>query len=299
MIYWKISTRHWSTVKTGIAERLYLFEMKGKELGKIADKYVRSLEKYCRNIPGSFTVEDIHELRVGYKRLRAFVRLCNEDRHARHLKMPDTVVEVYRAAGEVRDLQLFIANIVLFAKVQFALQQFTKCMQQQLFRAKEQLVKKIEKVDWDKSRKSLKQELPPGLHDTAIRQFVNRKVAAIHILQLAAEREEDLHDVRKNVKDLLLVNRVFDHDWGIAFPFPPWKNEKPVNELAEKLGDFNDECITLAFLHDDCSKDLPGEENHKLGIWRKMQQEIVEKEQQKLLQAVQLLQLNPIPVPIK
>lgn len=282
-----------------MVERLYLFEMKGKELEKVTGKYVKLLEKYCRNIPGSFTVEDIHELRVGYKRLRAFVRLCNEDARARHLKIAGSITEVYKAAGAVRDLQLFIANIVLFAKVQFALPRFTKCMQLQLFRAKETMVKKIEKVDWDKALKSLKSELPPVLQDATIRQFVNRKVAAIHILQLAAEREEDLHDVRKNVKDLLLVNRVFDHEWGIAFPFPPWKNEKPVNELSEKLGDYNDECIALAFLHDDCSKDLPAEENDKLAIWRKMQKEVVEKEQQKLLQALQQLQLNAIPVPVK
>jgi|GEM_PF-677188 CHAD domain-containing protein len=280
-------------------ERLYLFNMKGKELEKIVDKYLRSLEKYCRNIPGSFTVEDIHELRVGYKRLRAFLRLCSEDPRARHLEIPEPLSEVYRAAGAVRDLQLFISNITLFAKVHFLLPEFAKCMNHQLFKAKEQLVKKIEKVDWDKVSKSIKQELPSHLGDSIIRQFVNRNVAGIHILQLAAEREKDLHDVRKKLKDLLLVNRVFEHDWGISFPFPPWKNEKQVNVLAEKLGEFNDECIGQTYLYDDCSNNLPEDENEKLDIWRRMQADLVKQEMKRLMQAVQQLQLEAIPVPVK
>lgn len=278
---------------------LYLFEMKGKELEKVTDKYVRSLEKYCRNIPGSFTIEDIHDLRVDYKRLRAFVRLCSEEAHTSHLQLPDTLRDVYQAAGAVRDHQLFLAKITLIAKVEYALPAFTKCLQQQLFKAKEQLVKKIEKVDFDKLRKSLKDELPPVLHDSAIRQFVNRKVASIHILFLAAEREEDLHEVRKNLKDLLHVNKVFENDWGIAFPFPAWKNEKPVNEMAGKLGDFNDECLTLAFLDNDCTKNISAEENVHINNWKNMQMQQVESGKKKLLQEIQKLHLTATPVPVK
>jgi CHAD domain-containing protein len=273
--------------------------MKGKELEKVTDKYVRSLEKYCRNIPGSFTIEDIHDLRVDYKRLRAFIRLCREEAHTQHLQLPDTLRDVYQAAGEVRDNQLFIAKIIVFAKVQYALPTFTKCLQQQLFKAKEQLVKKIEKVDFEKLRKSLKEELPPVLHDAAIRQFVNRKVASIHILFLAAEREEDLHEVRKNVKDLLHVDRVFENDWGIAFPFPAWKNEKPANEMAEKLGDFNDECLTLGFLENDCAKNIPAEECDRIAAWKNMQGQQVETDKKKLLQEIQQLQLTATPAPVK
>jgi CHAD domain-containing protein len=273
--------------------------MKGKELEKVTAKYVRSLEKNCRNIPGSFTVEAIHDLRVDYKRLRAFIRLCREEPHTKGLDIPDSLHDVYGAAGDVRDRQLFLAKIMLFAKVQYALPAFTKCLQQQLFKAKEHLVKKIEKIDWEKLNKSFKEELPDMLHDAAIRRFVNRKVAAIHILMLAAEREEDLHEVRKNLKDLVHVSRIFENDWGIAFPFPAWKDEKDVNEMAEKLGDFNDECITLAFLDDDCGKNIPAEESNKINIWRNMQRQQVETDKRKLLQEIQQLHLAATAAPVK
>lgn len=268
--------------------------MKGKELEKVADKYVRSLEKYCRRIPGSFTIEDIHDLRVDYKRLRAFIRLCREEAHARHLQVPDQLREVYRAAGSVRDHQLFLARIVLFAKVQYALPGFTRCVQQQLFRAKEMLVKRIEKVEWNKARKEIKDELPAVLRDIAIRQFVNRKVAAIHILLIAPDREEDLHEVRKNLKDQLHVTRVFDNDWGIAFPFPPWKEEKPINEMAEKLGEFNDECITLSFLNSECQQNIPAEERNHITNWRNMQLQQIGSDKKRLLEEIRYIPLHSV-----
>jgi CHAD domain-containing protein len=273
--------------------------MKGKELEKVADKYVRSLEKYCSNIPGSFSIDDIHDLRVDYKRLRAFIRLCREEAQTNHLQIPDSLRDVYRAAGTVRDHQLFLAKIFLFAKVQYALPEFTRCLQQQLFKAKEILVKKIEKVDWDKLRKSIKDELPPVLTDTAMRQFVNRKVAAVHILLLAADREEDLHEVRKNLKDQLHVSRIFIQDFAVTFPFSSWENEKPINEMAEKLGDFNDECITLDFLGSACSENIAAEERDKINAWKNMQMQQVDTDKKRLLQEIQHLHLTAHHAPVK
>lgn len=280
--------------KTQIPERSYLFAMKGRELKIVADKYVRSLEKYCRRIPGSFTIEDIHDLRVDYKRLRAFTRMCSEEAHTRNLEIPDTLREVYKAAGGVRDHQLFLAKITLFAKVQYALPAFIRCIQQQLFKAKELLVKKIEKVEWGKLRKSIKEKMPAVLHDAAIRQFVNRQVAGTHILFIAADREEDLHEVRKNLKDLNHVSRIFDNDWAIPIPFSAWKDEKPIIDMAEKLGDFNDECITFSFLNGECLQDIPSEESDRIGIWRNMQAQQVEADKKKLLEEIQQLQLHGV-----
>lgn len=265
--------------------------MKGKELEKIANSYIRSLEKYCKRVPGSFSIEDIHDLRVDYKRLRAFIRLCLEEKHTQHLQIPNELRDVYKAAGAVRDCQLFIAKITLFAQVQYAIPEFTKCLQQQLFREKENLVSKIEKVSWNKVRKSVKDELPPVLYDVAIRQFVNRKVSGIHILMLAAEREEDLHSARKNMKDLLHGARIFDHDLAVPFPFPAWKEEKPVHDMAEKLGDFNDECLTLSFLDSKCLENIPAEELQHIASWRNMQAQQVDIAKRQLLQEIQKVQL--------
>lgn len=273
--------------------------MKGKDLQKIVVKYLNSLEKYCKRIPGSFTIEDIHDLRVDYKRLRAFMRLCKEEAHTRSLQMPEQLRDIYKAAGEVRDHQLFLAKISLIAKVQYALPGFTQCLQQQLFGKKEELVKKIEKADWRKIRKTIVDELPPVLHDAAIRQFVNRKVASIHILMLAAERENDLHDVRKNLKDLVHGARIFDHDLLIPFPFPAWKNEKPVLDLAEKLGDFNDECITLSLLEPECRENVAAEERDNINAWQDLQLQQVEAGKKKLLREIQQLELTVQHAPVK
>ena len=273
--------------------------MKGKDLQKIVVKYVNSLEKYCKRIPGTFTIEDIHDLRVDYKRLRAFIRLCKEEAHTRNLVMPEQLRDIYKAAGGVRDHQLFLAKISLFAKVQYALPAFTQCLQQQLFRQKEELVKKIEKADWEKIRKSMESALPSVLHDAAIRQFVNRKVASIHILMLAAEREEDLHEVRKNLKDLVHGARIFDHDLLIPFPFPAWKNEKPIHDMAEKLGDFNDQCITVSFLEATCQENINPQERDSINAWRNMQWQQAEAGKKNLLREILQLDLTAQNAPVK
>jgi CHAD domain-containing protein len=266
--------------------------MKRKELEKITGKYLHSLEKYCSMIPGSFAISQIHDMRVDYKRLRAFLRLCREEAHARHLDVPEALRNVYRASGNVRDYQLFLAKIMLFAKVQYALPEFTQCLQQQLFKEKEALVKKIEKVEWGRLRKTIDDAMPEMLHDSAIRHFVNRKVAAIHILQLAAEREEDLHKMRKHLKDLVHVSKIFEQDWSIPFPFPAWQHEQSLIDLTEKLGDFNDECITRSFLESGACENIPGEERNRINTWRNMQAQQLEFAKKRLLHEIQHLHLT-------
>jgi len=58
------------------------------------------LKKYSGQIPGSFGEEDIHELRVEYKKLRAFVRLVKLDKGAGDLKLPGKLKSLYHAAGK-------------------------------------------------------------------------------------------------------------------------------------------------------------------------------------------------------
>lgn len=267
-------------------------KMKRKDLQKIADKYTKSLEKSCDHIPGSFAVDDIHDLRVDYKRLRAFIRLCSEEDDARKAAMPDKLRDVYKAAGKVRDAQLFLAKVTLFAKVEYAIPEFTQCLQQELFRDKECLVKKIEDMEWHKLDKSIHSELPSVLHDAAIRAFVNRKVAAIHILLLAAERAKDLHEIRKNLKDLLHVTRVFENDYDVPFPYPAWKDEKAIDQMTDQLGEFNDDCITLSFLECACTENLPESEQHHIATWKNMQSQQVENNKKRLLQEIHRLELT-------
>lgn len=193
--------------------------------------------------------EDIHELRVEYKKLRAFVRLVMLDKAAGDLKLPGKLKSLYHAAGNVRDLQLFIKQINTYAlDGHQTLSHYTKLLHDSLFADKETLVKEIEKAGFDKISKSLLDELPSSLDDDTTRKFVHRKVAAIRLILLAVETEKELHTIRKELKDITYNIKIFQSDWGLPFPVTAWKSEKQLNDMTTKLGDFNDQCVMLSML---------------------------------------------------
>jgi CHAD domain-containing protein len=88
-------------------------------------------------------------------------------------------------------------------------------------------------------------------------------VAAIHIILLAADDENDLHSVRKQLKDVIYTIRIFENDLGIPFPVNGW-NEKTLSEMASQLGDFNDRCIAISLLQSGYSDEVAENEKNVL-----------------------------------
>lgn len=257
--------------------------MKRQALEQVVNRHLHHIEKYGSQIPGSFAAEDIHELRVEYKKSRAFLRLLQTEPKAGDLSMPHSLRTVYKAAGKVRDIQLFLSRI------NGPLTCFINCWQKRLFNCKEALVKAIEDLHIKKATGAIKKELPHHLQDETIQKFIQEKVAAIHIILLAAEEEKDLHAIRKHLKDIIYNIRLFEHDLQIPFPAPGFASEKTLNEMATKLGDFNDGCIAVSMLHQHGCDDLPAEEKKVLDQLLANWEQQKKKQQQQLLQQVQQL----------
>jgi CHAD domain-containing protein len=265
--------------------------MKRQALEQVIRRHLHHMEKYCDQIPGSFTAEDIHELRVEYKKSRAFLRLLQHEPDAGKLQMPDAIKAVYKTAGEVRDIQLFLL-LINGLPVAGALPVFISGWQKQLFSCKEALVKAIEEAKFKKITASIKKELPDQLQDDTIQQFMHEKIAAIRIILLAAEEENDLHDIRKNLKDIIYNIRLFENDLQIPFPIQTFASEKELSDMASRLGDFNDRCIALDMLQTQTGKDLPPADQKLLNELQTGWQQQKEKEQQQLLQQVQQWQIK-------
>jgi Uncharacterized conserved protein len=201
--------------------------MKRQALQQVADQHILTIKKHGSHIPGSFAAEAIHDLRVEYKKLRALLRLLR-------LNMPESLKKLYKAAGKVRDLQVFL-TIPVPAPV------FIHNKQKQLFRYKENLVRVIEVTRFKKIK--IAKDAP----DNALEKFVQEKTAAIHILLLAGNAESHLHDIRKNYKDIIYANKHFGMD------------DESMNAMATQLGEFNDRCIALSLLQN--RGDIPAEEH--------------------------------------
>lgn len=169
--------------------------MKRQALERVIDEHVHKMKKHCEAIPGSFAANDIHDLRVEYKKTRAFLRLLK-------LKLPADLRALYQAAGKVRDLQLFLENFPIAAAC------FIENRQRQLFHCKEALVVAVEQTHFKKAQHSIHKALPHQLEENAPKKFIDQRVATIHLIVQVAEEENDLHDARKQVKDIIYIRKL-------------------------------------------------------------------------------------------
>jgi CHAD domain-containing protein len=244
--------------------------MKRAYLEEVIKKHGRRIKKYGEQLPGSFEPETIHELRIEFKKLRAFIRLLKMEADAsRRLAISPEFKAVYEAAGQVRDLQLFLPQAILLAEEKNAsLSNYIQLLQQRLFRSKEALVIAVEKMKEGHAIDKITHELPVVLEDAAIRKFIHLKVASVQVILLALEKDKEFHTVRKQLKDIIYNIRIFQADWGISFPIAAWKSEKNLNDTAAMLGDFNDRCMALDFLSENIIDTLPEEEKNILKAWQ-------------------------------
>nr|WP_242696267.1 CHAD domain-containing protein [Longitalea luteola] len=265
--------------------------MKRQALEEVIVRHTDRIEWHSDRLPGSFDQEDIHDLRVDYKRLRAFLRLLQLEKDAGNLQVPSKLRSLYHHCGKVRDLQLFLVELHALP-VAAELPVCISRWKQQLFTYKEETVRAIEEMRFKKMVNNLLKELPRQLRNETIIQFVHQKVAAIHIILLAAEQEDDLHTMRKEIKDLIYNIRIFENDWGIPFPVSGWQSEKALSDMASRLGDFNDQCIAISLLQSGYSANCHEEEKLALQELHNSWQQEKESRQQQLLQQVQLLKLE-------
>jgi CHAD domain-containing protein len=89
--------------------------MKNKKIKLYLKKKMDFIEKYAQIILISSEPEAIHQLRVGYKKLRAFLRLVKLSSSAeKGFVIPSTLRAIYVCAGRVRDLQIYFYKISSF-----------------------------------------------------------------------------------------------------------------------------------------------------------------------------------------
>jgi len=265
--------------------------MKREALEEVVDRHIGKIEKHSKQLPGTFDQSAIHDLRVNYKKVRSFLRLLQLEKGAGDLNIPAKLRSLYHHCGHVRDWQLFLIELhteQIAAKIPACMRR----LNQQLFTYKEQAVHAIEIMHFKKLLNGIIKELPRQLHDSTIDKFIQQKIAAIHILLLAADNEKDLHAIRKHIKDIVYIMRIYESEWGGPFPASDWKNEKELDDMASALGDFNDRCLSISLLQSGYSDDCDNDEKEQLQKLQAVWVQQKESQQQQLLQQVQQLRME-------
>lgn len=252
--------------------------------------HTSKLAEHAEAIGKGFDEEEIHAFRVEVKKLRALLRLLEV--HYDHIptRFSQKFRDLYHISGHLRDAQLMYK--------QWDEKNFPPSPELKNWLSNQ--MKKYEK-DWEKQNeetsvagfKDKLQEMEYGHVDTDdLLLFFSRRLNYIkRTLMNEPLTDEELHDIRKKLKDMQYVEKLCADEWKKGYEtiglFPLQK----IRETADIAGKYNDLRISLEI--------IAGfeEDNPKSGALTEIKDYFLEqkiRQRNELMKALQVF--NPPPV---
>jgi len=227
--------------------------MNREQIKHIANTQYRKIKKHIKKIAVDFDMETIHQFRVEYKKLRAFLRmLAVPDATAGKITVSKKLKKAYTIAGSIRDLQLQQLRITETTKrEQKKPQAYLTLLQREMDSLKPELAEIFLENPVNESKKKTDAAMPDEFPLDGFRNFVQQKWAAVHAIILAGHFSDDnVHLVRKNLKDLFYNLKLYtgvEHEI-LSISILKGKDEKYFDQFSEELGSFQDKCTAIALL---------------------------------------------------
>ncbi len=195
----------------------------------------------------------IHHFRVDTKKLRAFYRLLSlEAGQNGQLELPRKLKQMYRCAGAARDIQLQVNGVADYTQNKDAgLQALQSLLEQRLGRLDRKNKHILSKPWFQRQERKALERAPLQLGAETLQLFFRQKKEAITAIITRGQFSiADLHDTRKNIKDVLYVTGIYTEEIHSSLPLLFWKNDdlKEMEDLAHELGLYNDINNTLSLL---------------------------------------------------
>ncbi|MES1225100.1 MAG: CHAD domain-containing protein, partial [Bacteroidota bacterium] len=177
-----------------------------------------------------------------YKKLRAFLRMLkDQDKGTQKITVSKQLKKCYRCLGDIRDLQLQQQG---FRKItwQHRIEKQTaiNLLQKKINHLKSKFLKDFTVKIIHRSVAKNKSALPSSFPLSGFRNYVAGKWHVIHgICTHDPLTDEDIHAIRKNLKDLFYNAELYRHlSLDIQIP----------KHLLDELGNFQDRCRTISLL---------------------------------------------------
>lgn len=215
--------------------------MTQEQLRATARSYAVAMQELAAGISPGFDADTIHRFRVEAKRLRALLRLVQTQEDSLEVKLGKRFKEMYGALGEIRDAQMHLIRTVL--EPEPALPGYALWLANRIGEGQRRWVESYS----GKPLRKLKDDFaatswPETLEADTLRRFVASHLEAIgDMLSRPSLHDEDLHDIRKKVKDLQHILRWARKEWPEGEAALADMNLDAVEDLAQRAGDYNDE----------------------------------------------------------
>lgn len=221
------------------------------QIKHIATGHYSKLRKHLKKIIEYFDTETIHEFRVEYKKLRAFLRLLSFDKRKKEkIKISPELKSTYQCLGHIRDLQLQRQRVL-----ETTINEHEKprahriILQKEINRLKPGLIYLASKEPVEESKKETLPFLPHQFKVNIFKNFILEKWEEIYAIILSENfSDENLHSIRKNLKDLFYNMKIYkgkNYKTVSAMILNGW-NEQDLNQLLEELGNYHDMCTAIA-----------------------------------------------------
>jgi CHAD domain-containing protein len=223
-------------------------DMKKKDLKKIIIKKIADIRKSTAQVISVDEKESIHELRVGFKKFRAFIRLLRNKKNTKYLRIPERLKSLYKRAGALRDRQLCLDLIVSHSGKEMQQSVFFDQLSKEIMTRKRSLKRHAGAFSFEKLQTSIEVHLPEKFSRKSMRKYFKRQKDFCVDTLFEPDSDEKFHTIRKRIKDILYNAGLLKKE-NIAGPIV--QKEKKLKRIQDIVGKYNDSRIALSFLNEN------------------------------------------------
>jgi len=219
----------------------------------ITNNHYRKLKKWFIQIIHGFDAEAIHQFRVEYKKLRAFLRMLSQVHEtAGEIELSGKLKKGYNISGSIRDLQLQQQRITEATKQdQKKSPVYHTLLQREIDKLKPELSDIFLENPVDESKRKTDTSLPDEFQLSGFKVFIQNKWTTIKTIITSNHFSDDnIHAIRKSLKDLYYNMKIYEGIEHEVLTRSSWKgkDEQYFNQLLDELGSFQDKCTAIALL---------------------------------------------------
>jgi CHAD domain-containing protein len=228
--------------------------MDKKTIKNIVTHHYGELNKFINNVNKHFKSASIHELRVEYKKLRAFLRMISEEKDEdKKIKITGKLKRAYRIAGSIRDLQLQCQRIVTLEEEEIKkAEAYLKLLGRDIKKLKRKFSVIPHKKTIKKSIKTVNVAVRK-ISNIDPAKFINKNCRAIIAIIISRNfTDPNMHIIRKRLKDIFYTIHEFEEaDEKIKFNGAKITNNEMeyFDQLLEEMGNFQDKTTSLLLLN--------------------------------------------------
>ncbi|EHQ31013.1 CHAD domain-containing protein [Mucilaginibacter paludis] len=232
--------------------------MRHKEIESIIRKRFEKLNTAFEQVRLHFREDDIRSFRVKVKKLQACLYLMEHVKDHHHaICVPRHIADLYKLSGTIRTLQMQERCIrkTLTAKNMALPQTYLALLSGKILHAVGELAKLISNHEsLGKEELNLVDLLPHHLSQGDIEKFIASKEDALKkLIAPVFPTDVALHEIRKELKNLLYTSPYIPTDIGTLSSFALLSTPAQMDSFTIILGDFHDMNVAIDCLHAECT----------------------------------------------